>query len=235
MVNLENIVTNTGRGFLTGAVTIFDPVGSIASSLDYWISGVGPCDERSLPTAFNRLYQKVYKKPDEKVDFSSGYIPRFLGYLAGGIGASIAIGELYLAGGLVAVLAIPVGLGIYSGIGAIGSYIEDIFRGEKIRGIYEKAGIADGFKLGYHETTHLYLFRSLFNLEKNLSGRNLGNSHIYSSMNKSAVKMRRNFGAVSGFVAGSLAGAAISFYTFGIVPIYKSIRDTFKNFEAVKS
>jgi len=235
MANLENIVSNTGKGFLTGAITVLDPIGTIASDLDYWISGVGPCDKRSLPTIFNGLYQRAYKKPDEKVDFSSGYVPRFLGYLAGGIGAFIGLGELYLAGGLVAALAIPVGLGIYSGFGVIETYIDNMIYGEKVEEKFEKSTFYNGFKLGYHETTHLDLFRSLFILEKDLSGRNLGNSHVYSSMNKSAEKMRRNFSAITGFIAGSLVGAAISIYTLGIVPIYKSIRDTVKNFEGVKS
>jgi len=244
---LENIVLNTGKGFITGAVNLLDPIGSIASDVDYWVSGVGPCDKRSLPTFFNDVYKKLYKKPNEKVDFASGYVPRFLGYLAGGIGAAIGLGELYLAGGLFAALAIPAGLGIYSGIGAVGKYIKDMVKGESVgeipgekagegpREIYEKSTFYNGFKLGYHETSHLDLFRSLFVLEKDMSGRNLGNSHIYSSMNESAVKMRRNFSSVAGFVAGSLVGAAVSIYTLGIVPIYKSIRDTVRNFEAVKS
>jgi len=229
-LNLEKIVTNTCRGFLTGAVTVLDPIGSIASDLDYWISGVGPCDKRSLPTFFNKAYQKIYKKPEEKVDFTSGYVPRFFGYLAGGIGAAIGLGELYLYGGLFAALAIPVGLGIYSGIGAIGTYLYDIFKGEKVGETHEKSTFYNGFKLGYHETSHMSLFRGLFNLEKDLSGRNLGNSHIYSSMNDSAGKMRRNFTSLAGFAVGSVVGAAASFYSFGIVPLYKSMRDTFFNF-----
>ena len=228
--NLETIASNFGKGFLSGAITIADPLGAIISDADYYITGVGPCDkERSLPTAYNKAYQRIYKKTNDKIGFSHGYVPRFLGSVTGGLVSATCLAGLYYTGGLLFALAIPVATGIYSGIGSFIKYADNMLRGEKIKDKQEKAGFFTGLSLGYHEYTHLSLFRRTHLLESGLSGRNLGESHLYSSIRESAKTMRRNFGAVAGYFTGAIIGGAISLLTLGLVPIYKSLRDTYYN------
>tara|TARA_Y100000310_G_C20431425_1_gene691647 strand:- start:644 stop:802 length:159 start_codon:yes stop_codon:yes gene_type:complete len=49
-MELEGIIDNVGKGFATGMVNIFDPVGRDVSNIDYHMNGAGFSDgERGIP------------------------------------------------------------------------------------------------------------------------------------------------------------------------------------------
>lgn len=227
---LENIVKNTGKGFLTGLANTVDIVGYTLSNIDYWLTGSGYAGKRALPTFTNQVYQKIYPNPDENLEFSNAYVPRFIGNTIGIAAGFTGISALYAAAGPLVALAAPAILGTYSLIGTAGEYIYSLFGGEKINNQYEKARFSTGLKLGYHETSHLNLMRWFHSLEKELTGRNLGDSHVKSSIKDNAGLMRRNIGALAGYTIGALAGFMVYSFSLGLVPLYKTSRDIFKNF-----
>lgn len=235
-MSLVGILANTGRGFVTGLADMADPIGYVIGKADYFVSGAGPAErERALPTFSNFMRQAMYKEPDKDVGFRDGYVPRVVGNFLGFAAGLYGYAALYAYGGPVLALAIPAILGIYGAGGAILRYGVELIEGER-RGssrhyTFEKAGILDGFKLGYHELTHLTLMKDIHSLEGDLSGRGLGTSHVYSSISTAAKPMRRNFGAVAGFVGGVVVGAAVNVLTLGIVPLYKTARDIYMNFK----
>ncbi len=234
MANLEGIIGNTGKGLLSGIATVIDPVGAIATSVDYWISGAGPASERSLNTIYSDLYSAIYPKPNEDVDFKRGYVPRFLGNLGGAVLGAFGLYALSQSGYTAIAIGIPLVTGLYGTISTVWQYLYNTIKGEKIGGKYEKAKVSVGFKLGYHEFTHLPVMLGLLGVERDLTGRGLGESHVENSISENSNTMRRNFGSLAGYVGGAVAGAVVTALTLGIVPAYKTIRDFFKNFKGKK-
>ncbi|MBR9703873.1 hypothetical protein GOV12_00540 [Candidatus Pacearchaeota archaeon] len=230
-MGLVDILKNTGRGAVTGLADIIDPVGEFLSDVDYVISGVGPSEkDRAIPTFNNLIYQEVYKKPDEDVKIGSGYIPRGLGYIAGTGAGGFGLYSLYAAFGLSTALALPAALGLYSMGSFLFKYLGELTDGERVgEDKYEKAKISDGFKNGYEQFTHLSLMSLLHSTESDLTGRGLNNSHLKSSMVPAAKPMRRNIGAVLGYLGGNVVGLGASVLTLGILPIYKTCRDICKS------
>lgn len=232
---LEGMVSNFIAGTVTGVVSVADPLGNIVSNADYWITGIGPADEeRALPIFYNHSYQKFYENPKDDVSFINGYAPRAFGNVAGGIAGIAGYAGLYYIGGMTAALAIPGFFVLYCAFGTIPKYFKDLILGEEINNKYERAEFETGFSLGYHETTHLGIMQALHSLETKLTGRNLGDSHFYSSMVESGGKMRRNIGAVVGYGCGVITGIAVDVVSLGIVPLYKTVRDIIKNFTKTK-
>ncbi|MBT4376598.1 hypothetical protein HOD29_04455 [archaeon] len=237
MGNLEKILGNVGKGFVTGLVKPLDPVGTAFSGGDKYNTGVGYSDKkRALKTIHNHAYQAVYNKPEEKLSFGKDYVPRIGGKVLGA-GAGVAgLFGLYVVGGPLAALAIPVVTGIYSGINSIGKYVQDIFskKGEKIGDTYEKASFKDGFNFGWEKSSHLYM-NGIYDLEGEFSGRGFANSRLETSIKKVADKPRRNFTSLLGNLVGNIVGVTASVLTLGILPLYKSIRDTTKIIEGSRA
>lgn len=227
MGNLEKIVDNFGRGLCTGSVKVLDPVGTVLSGLDYSLTGVGYSDDRSLETPHNFIYKSVYNKPEEKLSFGKDYVPRFFGNAVGAGITAAGLYGLYQSFGLVAAAAIPFVSGVYSAFNSVKKYISDFSKGEKINGKYEKASFYDGFKFGWNSGTHLFI-DDLHALETNYSGRGINQSRLKSSMTESSKKVRRNFSSVAGTFVGGITGGVVSLLTLGILPLYKSIRDTYR-------
>ena len=107
-------------------------------------------------------------------------------------------------------------------------YVSDFKKGEKINGKYEKASFYDGFKYGWESGTHLFI-DDLHALETNYTGRSIGQSKLVSSMKESSKKARRNFSSVAGTFVGGITGGIVSILTLGLLPLYKSVRDTAKS------
>jgi hypothetical protein len=232
-MSLENIIKNTGKGTLTGFSNIVDPFGYLVSDIDYWISGAGHSQRnKALPTFNNFMYQLAYKSPNEKNNFSDGYVPRFAGNIVGAFTGYMSLYTAYFFYGATAAIAAPVILGLYGVGGSIIRYGCEIIDGEKIgKDKFEEASIYQGFKLGYHETTHFPLMHILHNFEGDISGRSLGKNRIKSSIKNSAGNMRRNFRALLGYTGGLVIGSSISILTLGILPLYKTVRDIVYNLD----
>jgi len=227
MGNLEKIVSNFEKGIYTGVIKVFDPVGNVLSGVDYSLTGVGFSDPRALKTVHNEIYKAAYDKPEEKVSFGKGYIPRFLGNAVGAGAAGLGLYGLYQSFGWLAAATIPLITGVYSGYQTVKKYISDFKNGEKIGDSYQKAKFYDGFKFGWESGTHLFI-DDLHGLETNYTGRSIYQSRLDSSMRDSSKYARRNFSSVAGTVVGGLTGGIVSLLTLGILPLYKSIRDTAK-------
>lgn len=235
MANLESIAGNLGRGVLTGISKIVDPLGYVASKVDYAITGTGYSEENSPDTIHNMTYKTVYRKPEEEVSFKKGYAPRFIGNVLGGGLAFAGLAGLYVGLGPIAALTVPALFGVYSTITTAKEYAKGFFK--KYEEGERKASFSDGFKYGWHSGTNSYL--KLFHyMESNLNGRGVDQSAVNSSMKYSAGKMKsRSFGGFAGRVLGGITGTAVSVLSFGIVPLYKTIRDTMRarNPEAAKA
>lgn len=240
MANLESVIQgigkgalNLGRGFLVGAANAIDPVGNLISGVDYQMTGVGPSDPRALRTIHNAVAGAVYN-PEEEVKIASGYIPRAVGTVAGVGAVGFGLYSLYSAFGFAAAAAIPFVAGIYSSYVSLRDYIRDFRKGEKIGGKQEKAKFYDGFKLGWHFNTHLYM-NLLHGIESGYTGRSMYRSRLASSIKESSKYTRRNFASVAGNIVGSLAGGIVSVITLGIFPLYQSVRDSVRTVEARKA
>ncbi|HPD82013.1 MAG TPA: hypothetical protein PK357_02840 [Candidatus Pacearchaeota archaeon] len=227
MGNLEKIAGNLGKGMCTGLTRVLDPVGTFCSEIDYSLTGVGYSNDRALGTIHNEVYKTVYDKPEEKVDFGTGYVPRYFGNALGGGLAALGIYGLYKSFGWVAAATIPFFTGLYSTFNSIKKYVSDFKHGEKIDNNYEKASFYDGFNYGWHSGTHLFI-DNFHVFETALTGRSVNQSRLVSSMKDSSINMKRNFSAVAGKVLGGVTGGFVSLLTLGILPLYKSIRDTVK-------
>jgi hypothetical protein len=227
MGNLEKVAGNLGKGMCTGLTAVLDPVGACLSTLDYNLTGIGYSDERAPETINNKIYKAVYNKPEDKVVFGTGYVPRYVGNVLGGGLAALGIYGLYKSFGWIAAATIPFFTGIYSAFSSIKKYVSDFSKGEKINNNYEKANFYDGFKYGWHSGTHLFI-DDFHAIETSLTGRGVNQSKLVSSMKDSSMAMRRNFSSVAGRVLGGITGGIASLLTLGILPLYKSIRDTVK-------
>ncbi len=227
MGNLEKILDNFGRGAFTGSVKILDPIGNVLSNVDYSLTGIGYSDDRSLDTVHNAFYKEMYNKPEEKVTFGTGYVPRFFGNAVGGGLAALGLYGLYESFGWIGAAAIPFFTGVYSAVNSVKKYISDFKKGEKINDKYEKASFSDGFKYGWHSGTHLFI-DDLHYLETNYTGRSVNQSKLISSMKDSSKNTRRNFSSVAGTFVGGITGGMASLLTLGILPLYKSLRDTYR-------
>ncbi|MFH1503120.1 MAG: hypothetical protein ABIE36_00480 [Candidatus Diapherotrites archaeon] len=223
--NLEKFVGNFGKGTLVGLTRIADPIGTSLSGTDYLITGVGYSDERALDTIHNKVCRTVYNKPEEKISFGTGYVPRAIGNIAGGSLAAVGLFGLYKSFGWVAAATIPFLTGVYDAFNSIKKYISDFGKGEQINGEYKKGSFYDGFRYGWHSGTHLFI-DDLHELETSFTGRSVNQSRLDSSMRESSKNMRRNFSSVAGRVLGGLTGGVVSLLTLGILPLYKSVRDT---------
>lgn len=235
MATLTEIVKNSGKGFVVGAGRIIDPIGGALSNVDYWVSGAGPSNrERALPTVTNQIYQNIYSKPEENLGFWRGYVPRFLGEVTGTIGTGVGLLGIYATFGPVAAFTLPVAFGIYDTLASGARYVHDFIFGERVKGKHEKASFKDGFRYGYHESTHLSLMRLFHEIEEDLTGRGLDTSHVRSSIMGSANAMRRNFSAILGSFMGVATGLGVSILSLGIVPFYKSTRDALRTIKKSK-
>jgi len=229
MANLESAVRNLGRGFITGLAGAVDPVGLTLKNFDTLTTGYGPAEAEAPDTVPNLAYKLAYKDLDRRVPFGKGYASRLMGKVVGAAGGLAGLTGLYLVGGPVAAVAAPAILGIYS----LGTTIKDYVKGffGKVPEGERKAKFSDGFKYGWHVNTHSYL-RTLHQIEYGLTGRGINQSGINSSMKSSADKMRyRNFTGVAGRFVGGIFGLAASILSLGLIPIYKSVRDTVKTVE----
>jgi|GEM_PF-5482857 len=226
---LEQLV----RGAGVGAVNVADPIGAVINHTDRWISGAGPSDrERAISTVSAAAYQQFFLESEEALSFWSAYVPRFGGKLIGGFGAAAG---LYGAGVATAALtgapvwvgatAIPGMLGIYGAARALGRYVHDYVKGERIGGSLQKSSFWQGIKYGYHQATHLPAMLRFHDLESGLTGRGFDTSHTETSIAGSGYSVRRNFRTLLGSLVGATWGALVSVATLGIVPLYKSIRD----------
>jgi hypothetical protein len=227
MRNLEKIAGNLGRGACIGLTNVLDPVGMYLSGIDYSLTGIGYSDDRALETVHNKVYKAVYNKPEDKVDFGTGYAPRYVGNVLGRGLAVLGTYGLYKSFGWVAAATIPFFTGLYSAFNSIKKYVSDFGKGEKINNKYEKASFYDGFKYGWHTGTHLFV-NDFHAIETSLTGRGVNQSRLVSSMKDSSMNMRRNFSSVAGRVVGGIVGGVASLLTLGILPLYKSLRDTVK-------
>jgi len=224
---LEAILKEAGKGFSAGAVKIADPAGYFYSIADRLNTGVGYSSSRSIPTVHNLASEVIYSDPDQEVDFVEQALPRAGGTLLG-MGATAALFYgIYNVGGPVALATIPAVAGLWSTGAAFYNYIYDSIHGEKIGDYHEKASFYDGFKYGWHLSTHLYM-PLIHEFESEVTGRGLYNSYVESSIKGAATGMRRNFRALAGSFIGSLVGGFVDIASLGIVPMYKSIRDTIK-------
>jgi len=227
-MSLEGIV-NLGKGFVRGITGALDPVGEAITVADWQITGAGSSNrERAVPTFTNRVYQQLYD-PKEEVKFWSGYVPRAVGTVAGGVGTAVGIAGLYLAVGPVALAGAAL-LGTYSVLGSLGRYAVDFVRGEKIGNRREKSSFRDGFIYGYHRMSHLVLAPILHGVESDLTGRGIDDSNVRSSIRDSSAGMRRNFSGILGSAFGGLWGVVVSIGTLGLLPLYKDIRTAVKTF-----
>lgn len=225
-MRLEGILENFGEGLATGAVKLVDPVGTSLSYFDKWSTGAGYSSERSPETFHNHVYKLAYNDPDRELHGSEEYFPRTLGAISGiGLG-TWGILSLYSISPILG-LAAPVITGLYGLTNTIGTYIHDTFKGEKTEEP-KKASFEEGFYSGWNSTTHLYM-NFAHDIEGGLTGRGLDNSKIESSIKDSYKPMRRNFKSLAGSLLGVITGAIVSVASLGLVPLYKSIRDTGNN------
>jgi hypothetical protein len=97
--------------------------------------------------------------------------------------------------------------------------------GKRTEKFYERASFKNGFYYGWNKLTHLYV-PLIHDVESYFTGRGLNNSKFESSIKHSSKPIRRNLKAILGSLAGSIVGAAVFAASFGIIPLYKSIRDT---------
>ena len=86
----------------------------------------------------------------------------------------------------------------------------------------------DGMRYGWHQSTYIPLFKTHHNLEADLTGRGLQDSHIESRITASSGAVRRNFASVAGGIVGAIGGGLATACSLGIVPLYKSIRDWYR-------
>ncbi len=100
--------------------------------------------------------------------------------------------------------------------------------GKRTENFYDRASFEEGFYYGWNQSTHFYM-PLVHDGEGMMTGRGLNNSRIDSSIKDSSIKMRRNLTSLAGSSFGSIIGAIVSVASLGIVPLYKSIRDTRKN------
>lgn len=235
MGNLEEVVKNFGRGASTGVAKVVDPLGTVISYADKWYTGSGFSSPRAPETVHNWIYGKAYTNPEKNVDMATGYIPRGAGRLIGGGLAAIGTYALYKAGGFLAAAFVPAVTGIYSVVNTIKKYVHDFNLGEQAgKDTYEKGSFSDGFRFGWHKGTHLYM-PLIHDFEGDLTGRGIDDSHVESSIKGSSTAARRNFSSIAGTFVGGLVGAAASIATLGILPLYKSIRDTVNVFDGKKA
>jgi len=103
-------------------------------------------------------------------------------------------------------------------------------KGKEIKYVTEKASFEEGFSYGWENGTHLYM-PAVHDVEGFFTGRGLNDSRVESSIKDDSVKVRRNGHSVLGTMLGIVTGTATSILTLGILPLYKSIRDTSKNFK----
>ena len=234
MGNLERIVENFSKGICTGSIKVLDPVGNVFSNVDYSLTGVGYSDERALKTVHNTIYKGVYDKPEEKLSFGKDYVPRFFGNTIGTGVVVLGLCGLYESFGWIGAATIPFFTGVYSAFNSVKKYISDFKKGENIDGEYQKTSFYEGFKYGWHSGTHLFI-DDLHYLETNYTGRSINKSRMFSSMKESSKNARRNFSSVAGTVVGGITGGIASLLTLGILPLYKSIRDTVKTIKEKES
>lgn len=225
---LEQITSNFGKGTIVGLAEVaVDPVGAVLGYFDNKTTGVGPANrERALPTFSNYVIGKMYGDPDNKLDISKGYFPRWAGKFVGSIAGAAGLGALYFFEGLAAAVAIPVAFGAYSLARGVARYVGNARKGEKIGDRREKATFEDGFKLGYRDATNLFYVGHIF--ENAATGRGLDKSHIKSYINEGAQKVRRTPSAVIGTLSGLVVGYATSIATLGVLPLCYTIRDAFR-------
>lgn len=224
MITLDKILENTGKGLASGLIKIMDPIGELISNLDRNTSGVGYSDENALLTAHNLTYKSIYS-PNEKVDFFSGYMPRFIGEVAGIYTGAYTLAAAACVVNPLLVLAVPLGFGALGMVGGGIKYLREMIYGEKGQK-KSKATFKEGFKFGYENSTSFLNF--FHELEANLTGRGFRSSHIKGPINSSSKEIRRNFSSMLGNILGKITGTTISYLSLGIVPIYKGIRDTIK-------
>lgn len=232
MVNLEKVIRNTAKGIVAGGVNVVDPLGSVVSEADHLMTGSGFASDRGITTVHNNVYRKLYPEEYEEergLNFNDDYVPRFVGTALGG--AALALGgvHLYLSSGPVAALAIPALAGLYDVAMTIDDYFNDFSRGERVDGERSKANFGRGFLLGFNETTNpgMIFFHGLENL---LTGRSLDKSHVKSSIKNNANGMRRNAASLLGYFTGGVVGLGADIVTLGILPVYNTARDMYKNF-----
>jgi len=231
MPGLEGILGNFGKGTVTGVVRALDPVGSVLSEVDRWATGAGYSSGRAPRTLHNLVYQGIYNDPEEKVELANGYVPRAIGNVVGFGTVGLGIYGLYSYFGPIAAFAVPVATGIYSLFKTVARYVHDFVRGEKVgEKQYEKASFYDGFRYGWHKSTH-FVLPYIHQIEGNLTGRGFDNSVIESTIKGSSSSVRRNFESFAGQLFGSVVGSVASIASFFILPIYKSIRDVANTFE----
>jgi len=221
MGKLEDILTNTGKGLQVGLFQAADPVGTVLSGADFWISGAGPSSKRALPTISNYAYQLAYNDQEEKLP-ARVYISRAIGQTAAIGAAGYGLYSLALTNPLAA-LAVPAFFGAYALAGTAIKYISNFIKGEKVNDRRQKASFKDGFKFGYHQTTNLLQWPHA--IESYLTGRGLDDSHIHDRTMQSASRMRRNFKSTLGLFTGALIGEVANIASLFILPIYKTVRD----------
>ena len=93
---------------------------------------------------------------------------------------------------------------------------------------------SDGLKFGWHRSTYIPAFGLHHDLEADLTGRGLADSHIESRITASAGGVRRNFASFAGGVVGSMLGGLATLCTLGVLPLYKSVRDWYRTSAGIK-
>ena len=232
MGNLEKILKNTGKGLVTGGATIIDPVGALIADADYHLNGIGPADsQRNSNTLYNNIYEKIYSDFNESQELSSGYLPRGVGNILGKVGL-VGLGyALWTCVNPFAALALPIATGVYSLFKA-GS--KNSVKGEKINNTYQKGSFFNGFRFGWHTRTS-FLAETLQPIEATLTGRGYDSSKIRGSMATHAANgARRNLRSMLGSFLGKITGDVANIVTLGILPVYKTIRDSVNSFRGVE-
>ncbi|MCW8966269.1 MAG: hypothetical protein OQK82_06255 [Candidatus Pacearchaeota archaeon] len=208
---LDNIIKGSA-----GTLTKFgDPVGTLINYLDNLTSGIGYCDQNSLPTVHSYLQKKTHQNPSERLEVKD-YNQRYIGStiaIAAGIGTYI--GACLIAPPL---LLIPAATGLHSTIASGKKYIHDMIKGEN----GQKATFMNGFKLGYEQTTSS--LNILNDMECYITGRGLRDSHSENPISRAAQKTKRNFSCVAGNLIGRGTGTLISILSLGLVPLYKNLK-----------
>lgn len=232
MASIEDVVLNTGKGFASGFTSVADPVGATVASIDYSFAGIGPSDKiRGNNTLYNHIHKGVYGDFERNHDLATGYLPRAVGNVLGGL-SGIGLGYLlWTAVSPIAALAVPVAAGVYGLARGIEKYVHDWSKGEKIGERYEKGSFLDGFKFGWHSQTS-YLASVGQTWESGLTGRGYDNSHIKGSTATHAAKgARRNFSSMAGSFVGRVVGEVANVFSLAIMPIYKTVRDLIRTAE----
>lgn len=235
MGDLEKILKNTGKGFITGTAAIVDPVGAIISNIDYNLNGVGPADpERNSQTLYNHFYETVYSDPNDSPDFSTGYLPRASGNFLGGVSV-LGLGyALWTCINPVAALALPISAGIYSLVRSGSKLFKTCKQGEKINNQYQKGSFLDGFRFGWHTNTS-FLANILQPMEANFTGRGYDSSRIRGSTATHAANgARRNISSMIGSLFGKVTGQVANVLTLGLFPLYKTIREGINSVQGIE-